>query len=110
MNLSPGNQPVMSRHCRGVLTDESGRWSSGNLNHGDARWDYRRQIFWSLKRGQPTSATFKFLCAAAAPKEFDFHIRLNLGQGEAFMYASDLTEEYVEFNKGDVGDPASLGG
>jgi hypothetical protein len=26
------------------------------------------------------------------------------------MYASDLTEEYVEFNKGDVTDPASLGG
>ena len=28
----------------------------------------------------------------------------------ALMYAADLTEEYVEFNKGDVGDPASLGG
>jgi len=69
-----------------------------------------RQVLWSLKRGQPTSATFKELCAAAAPKEFDLHIRLNLGKGEAIMYASDLTEEYVEFNKGDVGDPASLGG
>jgi glutamate N-acetyltransferase / amino-acid N-acetyltransferase len=69
-----------------------------------------RQILWSLKRGQPTSATFKELCAAAAPKEFDLHIRLNLGKGEAIMYTSDLTEEYVEFNKGDVGDPASLGG
>ena len=69
-----------------------------------------RQILWSLKRGQPTSATFKELCAAAAPQEFDLHIRLNLGEGEAIMYASDLTEEYVEFNKGDVGDPTSLGG
>lgn len=69
-----------------------------------------RKIVWSLKRGQPTSATFKELCAAAAPKEFDLHIRLNLGKGSAIMYASDLTEEYVEFNKGDVGDPASLGG
>jgi glutamate N-acetyltransferase/amino-acid N-acetyltransferase len=69
-----------------------------------------RRILWSLKRGQPTSATFKNLCAAAAPREFDLHIRLNLGQGRAIMYASDLTEEYVEFNKGDVGDPASLGG
>jgi glutamate N-acetyltransferase / amino-acid N-acetyltransferase len=69
-----------------------------------------RQVLWSLKRGQPTSATFKELCAAAAPKEFDLHIRLHLGKGEAIMYASDLTEEYVEFNKGDVGDPASLGG
>jgi hypothetical protein len=35
---------------------------------------------------------------------------LNLGRVEAVMYASDLTEEYVEFNKGDVGDPSSLGG
>jgi hypothetical protein len=26
------------------------------------------------------------------------------------MYAADLTEEYVDFNKGDVGDPSSLGG
>jgi hypothetical protein len=26
------------------------------------------------------------------------------------MYAADLTEEYVEFNKGDVSDPTSLGG
>jgi len=26
------------------------------------------------------------------------------------MYAADLTEEYVEFNKGDVTDPSSLGG
>jgi hypothetical protein len=26
------------------------------------------------------------------------------------MYAADLTEEYVEFNKGDVSDPSSLGG
>jgi glutamate N-acetyltransferase/amino-acid N-acetyltransferase len=69
-----------------------------------------RKILWSLKRGQPTKATFKELCAAAAPKEFDLHIRLNLGKGDAIMYASDLTEEYVEFNKGDVGDPASLGG
>jgi glutamate N-acetyltransferase/amino-acid N-acetyltransferase len=69
-----------------------------------------RKILWSLKRGQPTKATFKELCAAAAPKEFDLHIRLNLGKGEALMYAADLTEHYVEFNKGDVTDPTTLGG
>ena len=44
-----------------------------------------KQILWSLKRGQPTKATFKQLCAAAAPKEFDLHIRLNLGQSAAVM-------------------------
>jgi glutamate N-acetyltransferase / amino-acid N-acetyltransferase len=65
---------------------------------------------WSLKRGQPTKATFKELCAAVAPKEFELHINLNLGRASAVMYAADLTEEYVEFNKGDVADPSSLGG
>ncbi len=69
-----------------------------------------RKILWSLKRGQPTKATFKELCAAVAPKEFDLHIRLNLGKAGAVIYAADLTEEYVTFNKGDVGDPTSLGG
>jgi len=63
-----------------------------------------------LKRGQPTEATFKQLCAAVASKEFDLHIHLNLGRASALMYASDLTEEYVEFNKGDVTDPTTLGG
>jgi len=69
-----------------------------------------REILWSLKRGQPTKATFKALCAAVAPREFDLHIHLNLGQAGALMYAADLTEEYVDFNKGDVSDPSSLGG
>jgi glutamate N-acetyltransferase/amino-acid N-acetyltransferase len=69
-----------------------------------------RDILWSLKRGQPTAATFRQLCAAAAPKEFDLHIRLNLGKADAVIYAADLTEDYVSFNKGDVSDPAALGG
>ncbi|MCW5557750.1 MAG: bifunctional glutamate N-acetyltransferase/amino-acid acetyltransferase ArgJ, partial [Verrucomicrobiae bacterium] len=69
-----------------------------------------RKIVWSLRRGQPTRADFRELCAAVAPPEFDLHIRLNLGQGTAVMYAADLTEAYVDFNKGDVSDPASLGG
>ena len=69
-----------------------------------------KKILWSLKRGQPTKATFKQLCAAVAPKEFDLHINLNLGKAGAVMYAADLTEEYVDFNKGDVTDASSLGG
>ena len=68
------------------------------------------KILWSLKRGQPTKATFKQLCAAVAPKEFDLHINLNLGAAGAVIYAADLTEEYVDFNKGDVTDASSLGG
>ena len=69
-----------------------------------------RKILYSLKRGQPTKATFKQLCAAVAPKEFDLHINLNLGPAGAIMYAADLTEKYVDYNKGDVTDPATLGG
>ena len=69
-----------------------------------------KKILWSLKRGQPTKATYADLCAAAAPQEFDLHINLNLGSGAAVIYAADLTEDYVAFNKGDVADPTSLGG
>jgi len=69
-----------------------------------------KAIRWSLKRGQPTKATFKELCAMVAPKEFELHIRLNLGKAGAVMYAADLTEEYVDYNKGDVTDPTTLGG
>ena len=69
-----------------------------------------KKILWSLKRGQPTKATFKELCAAVAPKEFELHINLNLGKANAVMYAADLTEAYVDYNKGDVSDPTTLGG
>ena len=69
-----------------------------------------KKILWSLKRGQPTAATFKALCATVAPNEFELHINLNLGRADAVMYAADLTEDYVDFNKGDVTDASSLGG
>ena len=46
---------------------------------------------------------------SAAP-EFDLHVFLNAGKHESIIYTSDLTEEYVEFNKGNVADPNSLGG
>jgi glutamate N-acetyltransferase / amino-acid N-acetyltransferase len=69
-----------------------------------------RNISWSLKRGQPTRVAFKELCAAVAPNQFDLHINLNVGKANTVLYAADLTAEYVEFNKGDVTDPGSLGG
>ena len=68
------------------------------------------RIIWSLKRGQPTRTSFKALCAAVAPDEFDLHIHLNLGEASTVMYAADLTEAYVDFNKGDISNPSSLGG
>jgi len=69
-----------------------------------------KKLTYSLKKGRPTRTSFETLCAAVAPTEFDLHINLNLGKGQATLYAADLTEEYVDFNKGDISDPASLGG
>jgi glutamate N-acetyltransferase/amino-acid N-acetyltransferase len=69
-----------------------------------------RKLVFALKKGRPTATPFKTLCKLVAGKEFELQVNLNLGRHEAVMYASDLTEEYVDFNKGDVGDPASMGG
>jgi len=68
------------------------------------------KLLYSLKRGRPTKTSFAALCKIAALPEFDLHINLNVGKGAAVIYAADLTEHYVDFNKGDVTDPSSLGG
>jgi len=67
-------------------------------------------IVYSLKNGKPTRVGFDKLCSLVAGPDIELHIHLNLGKGRGVMYASDLTEAYVSFNKGDVTDPASLGG
>ncbi len=69
-----------------------------------------REIVYALKRGRPGSATFKALCRITTAKEFDLHIDLRQGKAQALMYAADLTEAYVDFNKGDVNDPSTLAG
>jgi glutamate N-acetyltransferase/amino-acid N-acetyltransferase len=69
-----------------------------------------RKILFSLRQGRPTSVPFKDLCRITTASAFDLHINLNLGPAGALMYAADLTEAYVDFNKGDVNDPATLGG
>jgi len=69
-----------------------------------------RRILWSLRRGRPTSVPFKALCQMTTASAFDLHLHLNLGRAGALIYAADLTEAYVDFNKGDVNDPATLGG
>jgi glutamate N-acetyltransferase/amino-acid N-acetyltransferase len=97
----------------GRIMDALG-YSAARIEEGKVDIGYgapgESKVLWSLRRGQPTSVTFKELCAAVAPKEFELHLRLNLGRGAAVIYAADLTTEYVEFNKGDVTDPAALGG
>jgi len=69
-----------------------------------------KKLLFSLKRGQPTTTPFGELCKITGRREFELHINLNVGKSSAVLYSSDLTEEYVDFNKGDVTDPASLGG
>ena len=68
------------------------------------------QIIWAVKNGRPTETPFEELCKVVSEKSFNIHINLNIGKGAALIYSSDLTEAYVDFNKGDVSDPSSLGG
>jgi glutamate N-acetyltransferase/amino-acid N-acetyltransferase len=67
-------------------------------------------VFYSLKRGRPTAVSFEALCKITTAKAFDLHLHLHLGRASALIYAADLTESYVDFNKGDITDPSSLGG
>lgn len=69
-----------------------------------------KKITCALKKGAPTSVPFATLVKLVAEKEFDLHIFLNLGSGHSVVYTCDLTEDYVDFNKGDVSNPAALGG
>ncbi|MEY2564573.1 MAG: glutamate N-acetyltransferase / amino-acid N-acetyltransferase [Verrucomicrobiota bacterium] len=70
----------------------------------------KSEITFALRGGQPTRATLRTLAKITGQPEFDLHIFLHAGSHDCVLYASDLTEEYVEFNKGNVSDPTSLGG
>src|SRR5208282_3300660 len=69
-----------------------------------------QKILYSLKWGRPTNVSFRALCQITTAKQFDLHIHLHQGRAGAWIYSGDLTEAYVDFNKGDVNDPSSLGG
>jgi len=68
------------------------------------------RILFGCRHGQPTGVAIKRFAPITTAKEFDIHVDLHRGRGEFVIYASDLTEDYVSFNKGDITDPASLGG
>jgi glutamate N-acetyltransferase/amino-acid N-acetyltransferase len=70
----------------------------------------KRNVVYACRGGKPTKVPFQRLTAITSAPEFDVHIDLHCGRAGFLMYASDLTEEYVTFNKGDITDPASLGG
>jgi glutamate N-acetyltransferase/amino-acid N-acetyltransferase len=69
-----------------------------------------REIVFAFRRGRPTNTALKRLAKITSAAQFDLYVDLHLGSGEFTLYASDLTEDYVALNKGDVDDPATLGG
>jgi glutamate N-acetyltransferase/amino-acid N-acetyltransferase len=70
----------------------------------------KTKITYAVRRGKPTRVALQTLGAIVAAPEFDLHIFLNAGRHDCVLYTSDLTEEYVDFNKGNLSDPTSLGG
>jgi glutamate N-acetyltransferase/amino-acid N-acetyltransferase len=69
-----------------------------------------RKILFAFRRGRPTNVALKTLAEISSASEFDLHVDLHRGRGQFVLYAADLTENYVAFNKGDISDPATLGG
>lgn len=69
-----------------------------------------REILFAFRRGRPTNLALKRLAKITTAPEFDLHVDLHAGRHGFVLYASDLTEDYVAFNKGDVNDPTTLGG
>jgi glutamate N-acetyltransferase/amino-acid N-acetyltransferase len=69
-----------------------------------------RKILFAFRRGRPTNVRLKALAKITTKSEFDLHVDLRRGRGEFVLYAADLTEDYVAFNKGDIADPSTLGG
>ena len=70
----------------------------------------KTKITFAVRGGQPTRIGLQTMGAIVSQPEFDLHIFLNAGRHDCVLYTSDLTEEYVEFNKGNLSDPKSLGG
>jgi len=70
----------------------------------------KRKILFAFRRGHPTNVALKTLAKITSQPEFDLHVDLHRGRSEFVIYAADLTENYVAFNKGDVNDPTTLGG
>ena len=68
-----------------------------------------RKILFAFRRGRPTNVALKTLSKISTAPEFDLHVHLHLGRAEFTMYASDLTENYVAFNRRYESTPASLG-
>jgi glutamate N-acetyltransferase / amino-acid N-acetyltransferase len=69
-----------------------------------------RKILFAFRRGRPTNVALKALDRISTGPEFDLHVHLHLGRADFTMYASDLTEKYVAFNRRYESNPAILAG
>jgi len=70
----------------------------------------KTKITFAVVAASRHASVCKTLGAIVSQPEFDLHIFLNLGRHDCVLYTSDLTEEYVEFNKGNLKRSKSLGG
>src|SRR3984893_8248983 len=68
------------------------------------------EIAFAFRRGRPTNVALNTLAKITSTPQFDLHVDLHAGAQDFVMYASDLTEDYVALNKGDLSDPSTLGG
>jgi glutamate N-acetyltransferase/amino-acid N-acetyltransferase len=89
-------------------------YSNANVDEGKVDVGYsspgKSKTTFAVRGGQPTRVGLQTLGTIVSQREFDLHISLNAGRHDCVLYTSDLTEEYVEFNKGNLSDPKSLGG
>lgn len=80
-------------------------YSAANVDETMVDVGYARpggqKIVFAFRRGRPTNVALKMLARITAEPEFDLHVDLHRGRGEFVLYAADLTENYVLFNKGD---------
>ncbi|PYJ16629.1 MAG: arginine biosynthesis protein ArgJ, partial [Verrucomicrobia bacterium] len=113
------NSPlVKTRWCGGdpnwgrilcALGYSKAKVNESRIDIGYAKPGSREMVF-VFRRGRPTDVDLKTLGKISTAREFDLHVHLNLGPANFTMYASDLTEDYVAFNRRYESDPASLGG
>ena len=99
--------------CNSVLVKTS--WCGGDPNWGrilDAIGYSRARVREELvdiaydglpavRRGTPAKTPVKTLKKIVAQPAFTIDIHLHLGRGHCSMHTCDLTEKYVEFNKGE---------
>ncbi len=99
--------------CNSVLVKTS--WCGGDPNWGrlmdalgysaakirEGKVEIRYNGLPAVVGGMPARTPFEKLKKIVAQTEFAIDIHLHLGRGQCTMFTTDLTEQYVELNKGE---------